>query len=73
MMLYVVGQDSANPAEWDETWNYALILATSPAMAVQMALAADPSILERVHEIAVDKPLVLATFEDRQYWVNNRG
>ena len=57
--LFVVGEDSADPGEWSEGNDHAIVVATDESEATK--LAAMPGRVAT--EIPLDRPIVLATFE----------
>jgi hypothetical protein len=58
LRLYVVGEHSADPADWHPWGGYALVLATSPEEAVGLVgdLHGPPAI-----EVSTDKPALLCS------------
>jgi len=58
MKLFVTGEYSPYPEEWDALNEYSLVLAESPAQAIEL------SGQERAFEVDLSKPCVLLTMPD---------
>lgn len=64
LKLYVVGEDSGDPTDWERWRFYQIVCAGSAEEAERLSCAPKGS----VAEIPLDRPMVIATHLEEEMW-----